>query len=230
MSRTLPRRSAAAAGVLAVAALAFGSLPADAVPSEQAFASFDSGAAGDLQATPFTLEGCEEPTLGTSDLSGSDFVPAGAVDQTTVSCTLESGLTITFDEEVADLDLYLLDLPTRQCATVGYTVTANVDGSLVAADPGTVSIASGFEGATLDGSTLLVDYDDGTSGVLHVDGPVSSLLLTSSREAPVVTLTFGTEYVAPTTTTTAAPTTTSTTAAGPAVAGTGAAVTPAFTC
>jgi hypothetical protein len=165
--------------------------------------------------------------VGTSDLSGADFSPAGSVAQATVSCTASS-LGVTFDAAVDGLDVYLVDLPNAgRCIDGVYTVTT---------DGAAVSIGSGFATATLAGTTLTVPSPGPASGVLHVAGPVSTVGISTASGTAAVTFTLGTPYVAPTTTTTAPPSTTSTAATtpGPGVAGAdataGAAVTPAFTC
>jgi hypothetical protein len=225
---TRPRRSALAAAVLAVALLAVGAVPATAVPAVEDFSSFSSISAGQLLSTPFVVGGCGSASLGTSDLSGPDFAPAGSATQPTDSCTTATSIGVALDTAVDGLDLYLVGLPYGGACTDGsYTLTT--DG------PGTASITSGLSSATLVGSTLTLPLGSPNSGVVHLDGPVSTVTVSSAHGAFTMTFALGTAQVAPaTTTTTSVATPTTADAPGSDVAGSDVAasgpVAPAFTC
>lgn len=217
--RRLPTLVVAAAAALVVAV----ALPATAVPPTQVFAELTSATAGSLDGTGLAVSGCTSATLGTSDLSGADFSPTGSATQATITCTTDSAVTIALDAPLTAVDLYLSALPYGPCVDGSYTVGS--DGA------GTAAIASGFIDSTLVGGTLTVPFDSANSGVIHVVGPVSQVVLTSLVGTVTATFTVATVHVEPTTTTTS--TTTSTTLDPAAVAGAGvgaSAVTPAFTC
>ena len=215
--RTRRRRLPAVVAAVAVAVVLAVALPATAVPPTQAFADLTSATAGSLDGTGLTVTGCTPSSLGTTDLSGAEFVPPGPATQPTVTCTTDTGIGVSLAEARDGLDLYLVGLTHPACLPGVYSITTDAAGPL--------TIASGFSSATLVGTTLTMPIDSTNSGVIHLAGAVTSVVLTEGSGTFTATFTLGTMHVEPTTTTT------STTLDPAAVAGAGAsAVTPAFTC
>jgi hypothetical protein len=218
------RRPLALAALAVTVMVVFGALPATATTPSETFATFGSISEGSLDSTAFTVGGCGTAGLGTSDLSGTDFVPAGAATQATNSCTTDTQITVAFASALGGVDLYLVELPYGPCTDGIYTFTTDAAGPL--------TIGSGFSGSSVSGSSLTVPFASPNSGVIHLAGPVSYVTLSAEAGSFTATFTLGTVHVVPTTTTTMAPTTATTPGAGVADAGAsaGAVVTPAFTC
>lgn len=219
------RRSALALTVLFVLGLAtVATVPATAVTPTEDFATFSAPGMGELDGTAFTVTGCGVVSLGTSDLTGPDFLPAGSATQATNGCTTSTGITIALEQALDGVDVYLVGLPYGVCADGVYTLTTDAAGPL--------TISSGFSGSSIVGSTLTVPFTTPNSGVIHLAGPVTYLIL-QSQATFAGTLTLGTTHVEPTTTTTSSTTSTTSTVPAADVAAAGATadpVTPAFAC
>jgi hypothetical protein len=138
---------------------------------------------GDLNGTTVTLSNFNSPSIGTFDLSGSDFSAAPlSSSQETIIYNINSDWTATFSDPVSDLLLY---------PVFWRGISANGPDPVTYEFDQPFTILSGT-GATVVGNTLSVPQSGFFNGVIQFSGPVSSLTVnTSATNVSEQVLTFG---------------------------------------
>jgi len=167
-----------------VFSLVFSSLMAGSLHAGT-FVTWDDSVPGIIEGTAdgvnvsvaFSPDPPEAPTIGSTNMTGSDYDPPGGSNQSYVAVDSDIGITWTFDQPVEDLLLYLNFWR-------GSQKNGPPDNLYTFDQP--PSIKSGLADGSVSGNSFIASSVEWNMGILSFPGPLTSLSLLTPGSATLV--------------------------------------------